>query len=169
MLLSYWSWREAFQKVLSKPAYYSLTLKIMAESPGWDWIQGSQVFADNISFQPKAVVILDMIGDADLNIFMEKNSDAGLTDQIWKTAKSLGYESSFKPKYKYSVLDDHIPFINKGFRAVDIIDLDYHYWHTIQDTSDRVSAASLKKVGDTISTWINIYGPCLQQQNCSSN
>ena len=136
--------------------------------PGWDWIQGSRAFANQMTIKPKAVVIVDMIGDADLNIFMEKYSDANLTNQIWKTAKDLGYENVFIPKYKYSVLDDHIPFLEKGFKAVDIIDLDYPYWHTSQDLPDKVTASSLKKVGDTLLLWIRNFGPCLQNNNCKS-
>ena len=135
--------------------------------PGWDWIIGSRAFAANLPIQPKAVVIVDMIGDAHLNIYMEKNSDAGLTRQIWDTAKTLGYKSAFIPVDKYRVEDDHIPFIEKGIRSVDIIDLDYPYWHTIQDTPDKVSAASLQKVGDTLLEWIRAYGPCNEQQNCN--
>jgi Zn-dependent M28 family amino/carboxypeptidase len=135
--------------------------------PGWDWILGSRAFAANMTIQPKAVVIVDMIGDADLNIYMEQNSDAELTRQIWKTAKSLGNESAFIPVDKYRVEDDHLPFIEKGIRSVDIIDLDYPYWHTTQDTTDKVSAASLQKVGDTLLEWIRIYGPCIAQQNCN--
>jgi glutaminyl-peptide cyclotransferase len=135
--------------------------------PGWDWILGSRAFAANLPIQPKAVVIIDMIGDADLNIYMEKNSDAGLTNQIWKTAKKLGYETAFIPVPKYRVEDDHLPFIEKGIRSVDIIDLDYPYWHTVQDTTNKVSAASLQKVGDTLLAWIRDYGSCIEQQNCN--
>ncbi len=135
--------------------------------PGWDWIQGSKVFADQLTFQPKAVVILDMIGDANLDIYKERNSDVGLTNQIWNTAKTLGYESTFIPEFKYTVLDDHIPFIQKGLRAVDIIDLDYPYWHTTQDTPDKVSASSLKIVGDTLLAWIQTDGTCLLKDNCA--
>jgi hypothetical protein len=135
--------------------------------PGWDWILGSRAFAANLTFQPKAVVIVDMIGDADLNIYMEKNSDPELTRQIWKTAQTLGYASAFIPQEKYRVEDDHLPFIEKGLRAVDLIDLDYPYWHTIQDTPDKVSAESLQKVGETLLAWIHDYGPCLEMQNCN--
>jgi hypothetical protein len=135
--------------------------------PGWDWIQGSSAFASAMTIQPQAVVIVDMIGDADLNIYMEKNSDTGLTAQIWGAAKKLGYESAFIPEPKYRVLDDHTPFLNKGLRAVDIIDLDYKYWHTTQDTADKVSADSLQKVGDTLLAWVRDFGPCLSRQNCN--
>lgn len=135
--------------------------------PGWDWILGSRAFAANMTIQPKAVVIVDMIGDADLNIYMEQNSDAELTQQIWKTAKTLGYETAFIPVEKYRVEDDHLPFIEKGIRSVDLIDLDYPYWHTLQDTTDKVSAASLQKVGETLLAWIRNYGGCIEQQNCN--
>jgi Zn-dependent M28 family amino/carboxypeptidase len=135
--------------------------------PGWDWILGSRAFAASLSDLPKAFVLVDMIGNKDLNIYMEKNSDPGLTRQIWDTAKSLGYESAFIPVEKYRVEDDHLPFIEKGIRSVDIIDLDYRYWHTIQDTPDKVSAESLQKVGDTLLAWIAKYGACIEQQNCN--
>ena len=138
------------------------------EIPGWDWLLGSKVFVETMAFKPKAVVILDMIGDTDLNIYMEKNSDDGLNQQIWATAQTLGYASSFIPKYKYSMEDDHTPFVEKGLRAVDLIDFDYPYWHTTQDTTDKVSAESLSKVGKTMLAWIKNYGPCLAQQTCIS-
>ena len=133
---------------------------------GWDWIQGSKAFANQMSTKPKALILLDMIGDSDLNIYKERNSDPEITNQIWETAKNLGYETSFIPSYKYQVLDDHIPFIEKGIRSVDIIDLDYRYWHTTQDTPDKVSAVSLQKVGTTLLTWIAQYGPCLSTNKC---
>jgi Zn-dependent M28 family amino/carboxypeptidase len=122
--------------------------------PGWDWILGSRAFVASLKDKPKEVILVDMIGDANLNIYMEKNSDPQLTDQIWATAKSLGYETYFIPTYKYQVIDDHIPFIETGIPAVDIIDLDYPYWHTAQDTPDKVSPASLNIVGKTLLKWI---------------
>jgi len=121
---------------------------------GWDWILGSREFVKNNRLQPRAVVIVDMIGDADLNIYKERNSNAELMDQIWNTAKSLGYEDKFIPEYKHSMLDDHTPFIEAGLPAIDIIDFDYPYWHTMQDTTDKVSAESLEIVGNTLWTWV---------------
>jgi Zn-dependent M28 family amino/carboxypeptidase len=120
----------------------------------WDWILGSKAFATSLTEYPDAVVIVDMIGDADLNIYKEHNSDTHLTDEIWQTAQILGYEAYFIPEYKYSILDDHLPFIEKGIPAADIIDMDYQYWHTTSDTLDKVSAQSLEIVGTTILTWL---------------
>ena len=121
---------------------------------GWDWILGSREFVKNNPVQPRAVVVVDMIGDADLNIYKEGNSNPELTDEIWSVAKSLGYEKAFIPEYKHSMLDDHTPFLEVGLPAVDLIDFDYPYWHTIADTPDKVSAQSLEVVGRTLWTWV---------------
>ncbi len=125
---------------------------------GWDWILGSREFVKNNPVQPRAVVIVDMIGDADLNIYKERNSNSALTDEIWEVAARLGYGDVFIPAYKYSMLDDHTPFIEAGIPAVDLIDFDYPYWHTLADTPDKVSAASLQAVGQTLWGWITQQG-----------
>jgi len=123
--------------------------------PGWDWLLGSRLFVAALEQKPRAAIILDMIGDADLNIYFEKNSDAQIAAQIWAQAARLGYGEAFIPVPKYSPLDDHIPFIQAGIPAVDIIDFDYPYWHTTADTADKVSAASLQAVGETLLAWIS--------------
>ncbi len=121
---------------------------------GWDWILGSRAFAEEIPVQPEAVVIVDMIGDANLNIHLEKNSDVAIRTEIWSVAERLGYSAQFINNEKFSMLDDHTPFLEAGIPAVDLIDFDYPYWHTTEDTPDKVSAESLKAVGDTLLTWI---------------
>ncbi|MBI3152432.1 MAG: M28 family peptidase [Chloroflexi bacterium] len=121
---------------------------------GWDWILGSRAFAEEITVQPQAVVIVDMIGDADLNIYLEKNSDVAIRTEIWTTAAELGYGNVFINEEKHSMLDDHTPFLEKNIPAVDIIDFDYEYWHTTHDTLDKISPASLQAVGDTLWHWI---------------
>ncbi len=122
--------------------------------PGWDWIYGSRAFVDQLNDPPSAFVLLDMIGDSDLNIYYEKNSDINLSRQIWETAASLGYQQQFIQEEKFRMLDDHIPFIQRGIPAVDLIDFDYPYWHTSLDTADKVSAGSLEKVGQTLLVWL---------------
>jgi glutaminyl-peptide cyclotransferase len=121
---------------------------------GWDWILGSRAFAEEIKIAPRAVVIVDMIGDADLNIYLEKNSNLAIRTEIWSTAEKLGYGDVFINKEKYSMEDDHTPFLEAGIPAVDIIDFDYPYWHTTLDTPDKVSAKSLQAVGETLWNWI---------------
>jgi len=121
---------------------------------GWDWILGSRAFVEEITVRPRAVVIVDMIGDADLNIHLERNSDPTIRAEIWETAKRLGYEDAFINEEKYSMLDDHTPFIQAGIPSVLIIDFDYPYWHTTQDTVNKVSPESLRTVGDTLWHWL---------------
>ena len=121
---------------------------------GWDWILGSRAFAEEIRVQPEAVVIVDMIGDANLNIHYEKNSDPIIRAEIWSMAAQLGYGDVFIADEKYSMIDDHTPFLEKGVPAVDIIDFDYAYWHTAADTPDKVSPESLHTVGDTLWHWV---------------
>ncbi|MBC8335814.1 MAG: M28 family peptidase [Anaerolineales bacterium] len=122
--------------------------------PGWDWILGSRAFLQEYAPNPDAVIILDMIGDADLNIYLERNSTPKIREEIWSQASMQGFEAYFIANEKYSILDDHTPFLEAGIPAVDIIDFDYPYWHTTEDTLDKVSADSLQIVGDTILSWL---------------
>jgi len=118
------------------------------------WIMGSQAFVAALTEKPQAAVIVDMVGDADLNIYIERNSDSTLTAEIWAQAAALGYGKIFIPSPKYDMIDDHSPFLEAGIPAVDIIDFDYPYWHTASDTLDKVSAQSLQAVGETLWAWI---------------
>jgi glutaminyl-peptide cyclotransferase len=124
------------------------------EIPGWDWILGSRAFVAGMKARPKAMVLVDMVGDEDLAIPMEGNSDPALRASIWNTAAKLGYGRIFLPHIKYTVEDDHLPFIHAGIPSVDIIDLDYPYWHTTSDTPEHVAASSLQAVGDVLWQWI---------------
>ena len=90
-----------------------------------------------------------MIGDKNLNIKREGQSVRWLKDIIWATAQSMGYSKEF-PNDEIEVSDDHIPYLKAGIPAVDLIDFDYPAWHTADDTLDRVSAHSLKIVGDVV-------------------
>jgi Zn-dependent M28 family amino/carboxypeptidase len=143
----------------STPGYRQIWLVFLdaednGDIPGWDWILGSKSFVSSLQDKPDAAVVIDMIGDANLDIYKELNSNPQLTGQIWEQAKRLGYSQYFIPQPKFRMLDDHIPFIDAGIPAVDVIDFDYPYWHTTADTADKVSAQSLKIVGDTLMAWI---------------
>lgn len=123
--------------------------------PGWDWLLGSRAFVTSLTVKPKAMVLVDMVGEPDLAIPMESYSDPQLRSSIWNTAANLGYGKIFIPQVKYTIEDDHLPFIQAGIPSVDIIDLDYKYWHTTSDTPDHVSAQSLQIVGDVLWTWLS--------------
>lgn len=121
----------------------------------WDWSVGAQYFADQLETYPQEVVIIDMIGDADLNIYKEKNSDLELTRQIWDTAQSLGFRRTFINREKYAMIDDHLPFANLGIPSCLLIDFDYPYWHTQADTLEKISKESLGSVGQVLFEWIS--------------
>jgi Zn-dependent M28 family amino/carboxypeptidase len=101
----------------------------------------------------KALVLVDMIGNAQLRIPRETNSTPWLTDLVFKTAQHLGYSKYFVNSQD-ALADDHIPFINAGVSALDLIDFDYgpnnSYWHTAQDTPDHCSPLSLTIVGRVV-------------------
>jgi len=97
----------------------------------------------------KANILVDMIGDRDLQIKRDTNSTPWLTDLVWDAARRLKLDSYFVPATT-QVEDDHLPFVQAGIPSVDIIDLEYAPWHTAQDTLDAVSARSLQVVGDVV-------------------
>jgi hypothetical protein len=114
--------------------------------------------AQNLTSAPQAVVVLDMIGDADQQLYLERNSDAPIRRAIWGIATELGY-ATFVAEERHAMIDDHTPFLQRGYRAVDIIDFDYPAWHTVADTLDKISAASLEAVGRTMEEWLRRGGP----------
>ena len=121
---------------------------------GWDWILGSRAFVAELQAKPDAAVIVDMIGDKNLKIYQEESSDDRLNREIWESAEELGFGEIFLPFEKYAILDDHVPFLEAGIPAVDIIDMEYAYWHSTADTPDKVSADSLEIVGKTLLAWL---------------
>lgn len=97
----------------------------------------------------KAMILVDMIGDRDLNIRRESASTKWLTDAIWSSARKLGFGAFFVLD-EMPIEDDHVAFLQAGIPAVDIIDLDYQPWHTAGDTLDKVSARSIEIVGRVV-------------------
>ena len=115
-----------------------------------DYCLGSTFFAQNLPIpKPKFGILLDMIGDMDLNIYKEEYSNTyapEIVDLIWGKAEKLKLKA-FQPEVRHAVWDDHMPLILAGIPTVDIIDFDYPYWHTLHDTPDKCSAQSLETVG----------------------
>lgn len=115
-----------------------------------EWIYGSRHFVSNpIPYMPDASIIIDMVGDSDLNIARELNSlesSPKLWDAMMESVKALGYEKHFKGSH-VRILDDHLPFIEAGKPAILLIDFDYKHWHTTRDTPDKCSARSLGTIG----------------------
>jgi hypothetical protein len=134
-----------------------------------EYFLGSEFFAQSyVKKRPahryRAAVLLDMVGDADLQLYQERNSMAWsdtrpLVEEIWATARRLGVRE-FIAKRKYEVRDDHLALHNvAGIPACDVIDFDYPAWHTRADTPERCSALSLAKVGWVLREWLAASGP----------
>ena len=109
--------------------------------------------ADGTLSRIKALINIDMIGDKDLDITNDENSSQSLRTKVWQIAASLGYGKFFRQDVG-GVDDDHKPFVDAGVNAIDIIDLDYgpngSFWHTANDTMDKLSAHSFQVVGDVV-------------------
>lgn len=125
---------------------------------------GSEYFARQLVAEPAAFryrwgVLLDMVGDADLQLYQDRTSLGWrdvrpLVEEIWATAARLGVRE-FIPRPKYTIQDDHVPLHNiAGIRICDIIDFDYPPWHTQRDTPEQCSALSLAKVGWVVREWL---------------
>ena len=101
----------------------------------------------------KALINVDMIGDKDLGLLEEGNSTPGLLKLVWTTAHDLGYGKYFLDS-GFATEDDHLPFLRKGVPALDLIDFDYGpanaYWHSEQDTMDKLSAHSFEVLGNVV-------------------
>ena len=123
-----------------------------------DHTYGSRQMAANLELTGqlkniKAVILVDMIGQKGLHISKDSYSTPWLTDLVWSTAAKLGYQNVFVPQTS-TTEDDHQPFLAKGLAAVDLIDLNDYikegYWHTAQDTMDKISPKSLAIVGHVV-------------------
>lgn len=129
------------------------------ESDHENYLLGSQRFAtDHPAWRPAALVVIDMIGDADLRIPMEGYSlryNPSLVHVVFNRAAQLGLDA-FEAVESGAVLDDHVPFLQRGIAAVDLIDLDYGAWHTRRDTPDQCSARSLGQVGRLLTGLIQL-------------
>ena len=124
-------------------------------APRRDVFIGSRYFGANLAegYSPLYAVLLDMVGDADLQLPKEGNSVSGapeVVDRVWRTAADLGLGHIFRQETGAWVTDDHVELQNVGIRAIDIIDFSYPYHHTTEDTLDKVSAQSLAIVGTVV-------------------
>lgn len=104
----------------------------------------------------EAVVILNMVGDQNLNITIPRNSSRSLVKNLFDAADELGFRPSFGLAQK-SIVDDHIPFFLAGMPVINVIDFEYgsrpglnDYWQTRDDTMDKLSAKSMEQIGQTV-------------------
>jgi len=117
------------------------------------YLLGSKQYAAaHPRYRPRALILLDMVAGKNLSIPMERNGlqrAQQLSFLVFSKAASLGL-SAFVSVPGQAILDDHIPFLLNGVESIDLIDLDYRQWHTLQDDLPACSAASLQQVGDLL-------------------
>ncbi len=121
------------------------------QNDGESWCLGSRYFAQNKQYRymPRYGILLDMIGDSDLYLPVERNSQRyapEIVNLVWSKAEELDLRV-FDRSLGYQIIDDHLELIRVGIPMVDIIDFDYTYWHTLQDTEDKCSPKSLGIIG----------------------
>lgn len=111
----------------------------------------SQLRARNELENTGALILLDMVGYKKLELGRDTLSTKWLQDIVWQTGRELGHDKVFVNRPEGVGGDDHEPFLKAGVPAVDLIQLNsYPYWHRPDDTIDKVSAQSMKIVGDTV-------------------
>jgi hypothetical protein len=119
---------------------------------GPDALIGARYFARTLppGYRPLFAVVWDMVGDRNQRFEQEGHSldrSPEVVERVWTTAESLGLRRVFRPQRGGYITDDHIPLLEAGLRAIDVIDWEYDAWHTTADTPDKVSAQSLENVG----------------------
>jgi hypothetical protein len=133
---------------------------------GWNWIIGSRYFVSsgrlNLS-EVSFAILFDMVGGMNPKFKREGYSNQysnALVNDIWNTAHYLNYEEFFINKSWSKITDDHLPFLEQGVTAVDIIDdftRNNHTWHTSHDTIDQISINTLEAVGKTVETFLSNF------------
>lgn len=128
------------------------------------YIVGSARYATtlNLATDPiQEMILVDLVGEFDQQFPMEGYSvryAPDLTLNIWQIAHDLGYGEYFPMEERSPITDDHVPFVQLGIPAVDIIDLDYAYWDTSQDTLDKIDPNALERVGRVLQSYLELSG-----------
>lgn len=156
---------ELARDLAHRPSTYAIWLvffdgeEALGEWSDTDSVYGSRHLVERLASEGelsrvKAMILVDMIGDRDLDIRRDTSSTGWLTDLVWSQARRLGYSRYFLDQLLPVGGDDHFPFINAGVPAVDLIDFNYgprnRYWHTAEDTVEHCSAQSLQIVGRVV-------------------
>jgi len=123
-----------------------------------DGLYGSRYFAKHLAADPAArqlrgAVLFDMVGDRSLNVTLPLDSPSQMAHDLFAAAEALKLREYFS-YYDGAITDDHTPLNAIGIPALDVIDFDYAWWHTADDTIDKLSAASLQVVGSVAARYL---------------
>lgn len=118
-----------------------------------DVLIGTRWFAAHqpAGYPPLFAILWDMVGGKNPHFYYEGNSQAfapEVVSQVWRAATQLGYGAAFIPGVRHTLIDDHVSLQKANIHAIDVVDFDYPYWHTTEDTADKMDAAALQMVGD---------------------
>jgi hypothetical protein len=136
-----------------------------ANLPGWTSNQGSLYFLEHLESSvpqcgaPQMAVMLDLVGNAQQQIFMEQTGTPTLNAVIWQVAASLGYGDRIHSEMRWSAPGAHTLFIQRNIPAIVIADFDYAHRHTLEDTLNKLDADSLAAVGRTLEVWLESGAP----------
>ena len=119
-------------------------------------LRGSRVAAEAFT-DAEAMVNVDFVGDRELSLPREENSDPHLWAQLRAAAERVGYGQVFPPETRAPVLDDHIPFLERGIPAIDLIDFEFDCFHEPCDDLSAISAASLDAAGESLLALLRSY------------
>src|SRR5262249_51362434 len=113
-------------------------------------VRGSRADAAATARRTHRAIAVDMVGDRDLSIPREDASDAPLWRRLRAAAGRVGVGAVFPARSRSPIADDHYPYLERGVRAIDVIDLRYPAWHTTGDDLSQVSPRSLDAVGEAL-------------------
>ena len=113
-------------------------------------LRGSRAYAAAHPGEVGDMILLDYIANRDARISREQNSSPPLWEQLRQAAAQVGAEAIFPPGIQGGVIDDHIPFLEQGIPSIDLIDFNYPYADTVQDTVDKLDPAVMDAVGETV-------------------
>jgi hypothetical protein len=125
-----------------------------------DVLIGSEYFAAHLpdpDYRPMLGVLWDMVGKENSVFEQEGHSQRRAPEvlqRVWTTAQRMGHGAMFSNRAGEAITDDHLPLLDAGLRVIDVIDLDYRWHHTPDDTPDKVSQRTLQIVGDVAVTVI---------------
>jgi hypothetical protein len=132
--------------------------------PGWAPNVGSGYFLDRLGdipacANPRLAVIVDLVGNADQQIYIEQTGDAAISNAIWQAASQQGYGDRLRNEVHGPQTTAHTLFQAAGIRAAVVADFDYRYRYTLADEIDKLNADSFTAVGRTLESWLESGAP----------
>jgi hypothetical protein len=113
-------------------------------------LRGSKAYARRHADELEALILLDFVGAKGLRIHREAFSDGALWDRLRAAARRVGAQDAFPIGIREAIQDDHVPFLERGVPAIDLIQWPYDCWHEPCDDLTQVEERSLDLTGETV-------------------